>query len=240
MAGRSLTLPLATLPVAMSRPGPRIELEALAAEGGALGGVLRSIPPGDWARPTRCPLFDVRMIVVHLLRQADGVADVCDQPFVDLEPQKDRLTWWDYDIEEDQADTVRWVTEAAKNEPPGPLHDRYAEALSRAVAGCERSLASGDPVVKTGAGMIRLSDYVATRVLEVTIHAMDIRDALGLAPAPTREGMAVTREILSGRLGTDPAMDDVHFALAATGRAMLTEAERVALGPLAAEFPMLA
>jgi len=80
-------------------------------------------------------------------------------------------------------------------------------------------------------------------VVEVTIHAMDMRDGLNLAPDPTEPGLTVCCEVLRGLLGADVrplGIDDVRFAETATGRATLDDAEREMLGPLAGLFPVLA
>jgi uncharacterized protein (TIGR03083 family) len=227
----------------MTRPGSHTELEALAAEGEALTSFLRTLGPDDWSKPTRCPPMDVRQIMVHITEQMNGLAEVSAQPFIDSEPQKDRLTWWDYDIEEDQADTLRFVQQAASGYPDGPLTKEWEVALGRAVEVLEPRLATGDPCVRPGSAVLRLTDYIATRVLEVTIHAMDILDAFGRPPAPTTEGLAVTHDILEGLLGADPrklGFGDADFAIAATGRRPVTAGERERLGPLADEFPLLA
>ncbi len=217
------------------------ELEAYRRESEALIRLLREIAPGDWAGPTRCPPLDVRMLVVHLIGQADGVADICARGPSDQQPEKDRLTWWDYDIAEDQAETVTWVLEAAQAESSGPLDARYESAVAAAIEAAQAL--SGDPVLTAGAGLIKLSEYLATRVLETTIHAMDVRDAVARSPAPTEGGLDVTLGILAGRLGADPlglGFNGIEFALAATGRATLDESQRSALGPLADRLPLLA
>jgi hypothetical protein len=79
-------------------------------------------------------------------------------------------------------------------------------------------------------------------LIEVGIHTMDLRDALGLEPDPSPEGLEGLCDVLRGILGADlrtMGVDDVHFALAGTGRAKLTDAEREMLGPLADSFPLL-
>jgi hypothetical protein len=104
-------------------------------------------------------------------------------------------------------------------------------------------LAGGDRLYRSIFGLIRLSEYVRTRVVEVTIHTMDLRDALGLAPDPSDEGLRVTCDVLRGLLGIDTlalGIDEVHFALAGTGRAALTDHDRDVLGPLADRLPLFA
>ena len=90
---------------------------------------------------------------------------------------------------------------------------------------------------------ILLSEYVATRVLEITIHQMDVRDAFGLDPDPSSEGLWQTLEILERRLGEDPlaiGFDAVDFVLLSTGRREVGDQDRRLLGPLAERLPLLA
>lgn len=226
----------------MARPGPREEIDALAAEGAKLSTFLRGIDEADWKRATRCPPFDVRDLVIHMTAMMEGVAKACTEQFPDADAQKDRMTWWDYDIEQDQKETVEWVVEARAQYPDGPILAEWEAGLERAVAAVIACMQQDDPMVRPGDTFIRLSDYVATRVLEVTIHAMDVRDAFGLGPDPSQEGMAVTLDILSGRLGADPlalGFSAADFANASTGRRALTDEEKQRLGPLADLLPLL-
>jgi hypothetical protein len=105
-----------------------------------------------------------------------------------------------------------------------------------------RELTEANPVVRSPFGTLRLREYVRTRCVEVAIHSMDLRAALGMAPDPTPEGLEAACDVLRGLLGTDLrrlGMDEVRFALAGTGRAELSAAEREMLGPLADSFPLL-
>ena len=227
----------------MTRPGPREEIDALAAEGAKLSAFLREIDDADWKRPTRCPPLDVRDLVVHMTAMMEGVAKSCTERFPEADAQKDRMTWWDYDIEQDQEETVGWIADARARYPDGPILAEWEVGLHAALAAVVSSMQQGDPMVRPSEAFIRLSDYVATRVLEVTIHTMDVRDAFGLDPDPSPQGMAVTHGILSGLLGADPrtlGFSDADFALASTGRRALTSQEGERLGPLADLLPLLA
>ncbi|MGH2793604.1 MAG: hypothetical protein ACRDKG_04800, partial [Actinomycetota bacterium] len=149
----------------------------------------------------------------------------------------------DYDIEEDQAETLRWIEKATNEYPAGPLADRWSTAVDRCVDLLRVATAEGDPVVRPGDNPILLSDYAATRVLEVTIHTMDVLDAFGFAPDPSPEGLAVTLGILTRRLGADPlamGFDGADFAVLSTGRRPLTDDDRSRLGAAVERLPLLA
>ena len=223
--------------------GSREEVDALAAECDRLTAFLHGISDDDWSRPTRCAPWDVRMVLIHMTAMMERVAETCAEPFAEEEPRKDRLRWWDYDIEEDQAETAEWIEAESKRYPEGSVLGEWEAAVGRAVPAASAILDDVDPVVMPGEQPIRLSEYIATRVLEMTIHATDVLDAFGRAPDPSPAGLAVTMTILSGRLGADPrtfGLDDADFALASTGRREVTDAERERLGPLAEKLPLLA
>ncbi|MGY1600740.1 maleylpyruvate isomerase family mycothiol-dependent enzyme [Geodermatophilus sp. SYSU D00815] len=66
-----------------TRPAPRSAVlareEALrlaAGEYGRFAAQLRRLRPGDWARPTECPAWDVRQMAAHVLGMAEMVASL--------------------------------------------------------------------------------------------------------------------------------------------------------------------
>lgn len=227
----------------MPPPGPREEIDALAAEGARTSAFLLGLDAPDWKAPTRCPPWDVRDLVVHMTGMMEGTGTISLQEPLATPPVKNRVTWWDYDIEEDQAETREWVEESSARMPEGPLNERWQAALDRGIPAVTALLRDGDPVVQAGDNPILLSEFIATRVLEITIHTMDVRDAFGLGPDPSPEGLAVTLGILATRLGADPqamGFDGPDFVLLSTGRRPATDADRARLGSLASNLPLLA
>jgi hypothetical protein len=89
-----------------------------------------------------------------------------------------------------------------------------------------------------------LEEFLKTRVVEITVHGMDLADALQRDPWPTAEGLDLTTEILRGILGADAPSElgwgPMTFVEKGTGRQPLSELERSTLGPLAERFPLLA
>jgi uncharacterized protein (TIGR03083 family) len=223
--------------------GPRREIEALAAEGAKVSAFLRGLDDAGWKAPTRCPPWDVREIVIHMTTMMRVMGETAEKPSVSEEPGKDRASWWDYDIEEDKAESLTFMEEQTTRFPAGGIDEEWRSALERGVAAVRSALATGDPVVRPWDSAILLSEYVATRVLEITIHQMDVRDAFGLPPDPSPEGLAITLDILRRRLGGDPiemGFKGVDFILLATGRRELDDHDRARLGMPATRLPLLA
>ena len=73
--------------------------------------------------------------------------------------------------------------------------------------------------------LMRLDEFVASRVVEAVVHGIDLTDALGREPIATPEGVAVTAAILDELLARKtvagrPAdlTDDLAWVRAASGR----------------------
>jgi uncharacterized protein (TIGR03083 family) len=73
--------------------------------------------------------------------------------------------------------------------------------------------------------LIRLDDFMATRVVEAVVHGIDLTDALGLPSTATRSGLSHTARILDDlhargtRAGRPPGLeDDAAWVRAASGR----------------------
>jgi hypothetical protein len=99
-------------------------------------------------------------------------------------------------------------------------------------------------VVVTIGPVLTLEEYLKTRVLEVTVHRMDLEDALGRRGWGTDTAVSIVDDILVGLLGTEPPRsldwDVVDFIDVGTGRRELTEPERAKLGVrLSKRFPLL-
>jgi uncharacterized protein (TIGR03083 family) len=98
------------------------------------------------------------------------------------------------------------------------------DPLSTVRATADRVLAvvadtSDDAVCATPVGGIRLADYLPSRVLELTVHTVDLHDALALEPLPPADAARISLALvgeLAVRTGGAPAV-----LRATTGRAGL-------------------
>ena len=88
-----------------------------------------------------------------------------------------------------------------------------------------------------------MDDFLKTRVLEVTVHRMDLEDALGRKGWGTDRAVSIVDDTLEGLLGEQPPSelewDVVDFIEVGAGRRPLTEEERRILGALADRFPLI-
>lgn len=216
-------------------------LDALEAETQRTGAFLAGLTAEDWGRPTRCPPMNLRELALHTLRGAYRIVRFLQAP-VPGEPEKDAVTYYRYDPLALGKDVVeRAQIESEKRGPGADISAEWNQAWPDALRAA-RAASDDDPVVASPLGTIRLHEYLRTRCVEVTIHAMDLRHALDLDPNPTPAGLEAACDVLRGSLGADLrplGMDDVRFALTGTGREKLTDAEREMLGPLADPFPLL-
>jgi uncharacterized protein (TIGR03083 family) len=205
-------------------------------------GVVTELTDADFSSPTRCPPWDVRVLIGHMIRDLDRVVTYLEEPAPDA-AATDAITYFSsYDPRAEGAAITASSTETA---------DRYGSAAAL-VMGLEETLrrcldraGAEDPgrILRTRLTTIRLDEFLKTRILEIGVHGLDLADALERDPWLTGAAGRVILEILRGLLGDDPSSSlgwsDLVFIETGTGRRALTDGERTFLGPLAEAFPLL-
>jgi uncharacterized protein (TIGR03083 family) len=198
---------------------PTHALAALRMEGDALAGVLAAMTSADLDRPTRLGDWTVQQLVAHLVRGVDRLPTYVAAP----EPPDTTTDWLDYWSRAAESDP-RSISDRAK-EFASSINGRPVLEVWRRTVTDALTVAEGTPRdrrLHTPFGGIRLDHYLPTRVLEVTVHGLDLRAALGLEEVATPYALEVTTAVLVGLLdGPVPAdldEDPVGFILAATGR----------------------
>ena len=119
------------------------------------------------------------------------------------------------DINEQIAERGRKTAEQLTDDPAVFVRQLAMERSVPAV-----NSAPNDAVITTQVGGMRLTDYLLTRVLELTVHTLDLAAATGQQPRPPRDAMAATLRLLA-----DLALDSGHaqeLALLATGRGIVS------------------
>lgn len=193
-------------------------ISAFRTEADALHTILSSLTGGWAARTTRLPAWDLHQLVAHAMRAATRVTAYLGRPA----PDRAEIDWLDYWRRADDTDpdgvAQRAIEDASSLDTAGAA-EAFGQAWVDALAAARDA---GAAHLLTGPfGGMRLDHYLPTRVVELTVHGLDIRAALDLAETPTDEGAEVTTAVLEGLYGGRPPElvgDDVGFILAGTGR----------------------
>ncbi|MGZ0148379.1 maleylpyruvate isomerase N-terminal domain-containing protein [Kribbella sp. WER1] len=207
---------------------------------GRLTETVQGLSDADFARETRCPGMPVAPLLVHLLYDAERALTAFASPAV-VEPDRDFVSYW-ADVPA-QGDTSFVRTVASAYRRPAMLVQHWREVSEAAVRAAAMGLATKGHRIETQGHVLRASDFVATLVLEATVHHLDLTVGLPAAPEPDPEALQVTARTLDGLFGPDAwdviAWDTTTYVLKATGRVPLDEADHDMLGPHAKRLPLL-
>jgi uncharacterized protein (TIGR03083 family) len=203
---------------------------------------VRGLPDEAFATPTRCPPWDVRVLVGHMVRDLDGVPRYLADPAPDAATTDAVAYWRSYDPRtEGPRITDNSVEFADRYVTSAELVEGFDSTLRR----CLEQAGGEDParVLRTRMTSIRLDEFVRTRILEIGVHGMDLAAAIDRRPWLTSAAASVVLSILIGLWGDDPTTalgwSDLTFIETATGRRSLSDAERAVLGDRANAFPLL-
>jgi hypothetical protein len=206
----------------------------------ALRTAVAELPDEAFARPSGCTGWLVRDLVCHLIIDAQDILITLVTP-VETEPTRDAVTYWDI-VEgptgEDPLDALI-VRLAAAYEEPWLLTFHLDDVGSAAGRAAELA----DPTVRVGTRdqVLTVRDYLSAYVLEWTLHHLDLIANLPDAAQPPAEGLARSRELMEKIAGAafPASFSDKDALLIGTGRRAPVNAEKDALGELAAKLPLV-
>ncbi|MFI6092919.1 maleylpyruvate isomerase N-terminal domain-containing protein [Streptomyces sp. NPDC051218] len=207
----------------------------------ALRTAVAELPDEAFAQPSGCAGWLVRDLVCHLVIDAQDVLITLATP-ADAEPTRDALTYWDVTATpptgEDPLDALTVRLAAAYEEPW--LLKFHLDDLGSA-AGRAAGLADTAARVSTRDEVLTTGDYLTTYVMEWTLHHLDLIAHLPGVAGPPVEGLARCREMLEEIVGAafPASFSDADALLVGTGRRGPTDAEKSALGGLAAKLPVV-
>ena len=218
-------------------------VDVLAGECEAAATAMARVAEADYARPTRCPAWNVKALLAHVWRDVDRILEYTPQPAPDA-ADSDAVAYYltGYDPAADAADVAARAIEIAARFGAGrDLLSDFDERWRRAVDVARAT--PPDRLIRTFGPALRFDQYLCTRTLEAAIHGLELADALGVAPWITPAADDLVVAMLVAMLGEDVrdrlGWDDVTFIDATTGRRRLDDDERSALGPLAERLPVL-
>ena len=175
---------------------------------------LRSVTPDLWDRPAALADWSTRELAAHALR-----AFVTIEGYLAAEPHTDRILGdaAEYYAAALSDPTVHEGVAVRGRQAGRQLIDPVgeAEATIAAVLALVAATADDEPV-NTFAGQITLSEYLATRVVEVGVHTLDLQRATGQHPELHPATAAVVRSVLTQLAAPVPLI------LALSGRTTLS------------------
>ena len=180
---------------------------------------LRAIGPEQWDTPSGVGEWTVRELAAHALRGFSML-----QHAITDEPRVDRIV----------SDAGEYyATALAANDIHAAIAQRgrdgglaladpvgQAEPLIEQVSSMVSSMGDDDPV-NTIVGQMTLTEYLATRVVEVGVHTLDLQRATGQFPELHSETSEVILSVLVGMASPVPLI------LALTGRLSLPPGHNV-------------
>jgi hypothetical protein len=189
----------------------------------------RGLGEAEWATPTKLRPLDESQPPWTLFELA-GHFDISIGLTVMLmaEPQagqvgRDRVSFFIFPRSEVAPVVYGYAYTMVEGKTPAQMPDVLAATFAKTIEGA-RSLAP-ETVGPGYYALMRLDEFVASRVVEAVVHGLDLTDALGREPNANLEGVAVTAAILDDLLarktvaGRPPNLaDDMAWVRAASGR----------------------
>ena len=174
--------------------------EALVEQGWSVHEWFSGLEPEAYARPSVLPGWDVRALLAHVEQLLDGMLTVLARPTREAPLSPDVLVGRYADA---AGEMSRRVLDHADAYDPAVLLDRLAGTLDRVAA----RLGSAEPLptaVSSARGPALPADVVATRVVELVVHADDLsRTFPEREPVPLlRPALGVACRALVGIMGT--------------------------------------
>ena len=183
--------------------------------------ILAMVAPLDtaqWYKPSKLAGWDILTLVAHIVRATENLVKYAAEP--SDEPAKvDRVSYWHFDGRGVAEGISQRAVEDAAQTSPEALPLEFERSLKTALAVLDNVPAS--TVIKSRLAPITLVEFTATRILELTIHGLDLALALEEPPRFDPAAQAITVEILEALIKqprpTELA-DDIVFIGAAAGR----------------------
>jgi Mycothiol maleylpyruvate isomerase N-terminal domain len=205
------------------------DLRTLATELGRVEQAFRGLSESDWRRPTLLQPVNQTQAPWTLFELA-GHLDISIglTRMLIADPQqgqvgRDRVSFFIFHRLQEAPLVYDYAYTMVAGKTPAQMPDVLHETFTKSV---EESRATSPAVVGSGYyALMRLGEFVPSRVVEAVVHGLDLTDAIGADPIATAEGVALTAAILDELLARRtvagrPAdlADDMAWVRAASGR----------------------
>ena len=172
-----------------------MRIDALAAafrdQTAAIAEWLHGVPEADFARPSVLPGWDIRTLLGHVLLVVSGAIDrLGTREAASATPVAEYVTRYRRDVDE----LERRTNDVTATRSPADLL-----AALRAVPDPDLGGLESGTVLQGPRGPIRADDWLATRVVDLVVHADDLSRSLPLrSPVPIeRSALAIATRLLA-------------------------------------------
>jgi len=205
-------------------------IDTLADELARIEAAFRGLTEPEWAASTRLVPVDPELphwTVFELAGHFDISIGLARMLLQNQDPDgqvgRDRVSFFIFPRSEVAPVVYDYAYTMVEGKTPEQMPDVLHETFSRTV---EEARASAPGTVGSGYyALMRIDEFVTSRIVEAVVHGMDLTDALGRDSIATPDGIAVTAGILDDLLGRRTVAgrppdltDDLAWIRAASGR----------------------
>lgn len=191
----------------------------------------RGVTEEQWSLPTRLEPLDPALphwTIFELAGHFDisiGLTRMLIAEPQDGQPGRDRVSFFIFPRSEVAPVVYDYAYTMVEGKQPSDMVGVLEETFGKTV---EESRSTAPETIGSGYyALMRLDEFVPSRVVEAVVHGLDLTDALGLDPAASAEGVAITAEILDELLARrtvagrpSDLSDDMQWIRAASGRGL--------------------
>jgi hypothetical protein len=176
------------------------------------------VPYGD-----ELPPWTLKGLVAHI-DISIGLTGALLASIQDGQPGRDRVSFFIADRSEVAPAVYSYANAMAAEHTIETLTARVRQTFIDTVEGARQH--SPETIGSGYFALMRLDEWIPTRVVEAVVHGIDVADALDRPPTPTGPGLDMTALILDDLLArrttagrpTDLIQDDLAWVRAASGR----------------------
>ncbi len=191
---------------------------ALRGQSELLTQTLRGLSAEEWKKPSKLAGWDIFTLAAHTMRAPETIIRYGAKP-VDEAAQLNHVSYYEFNGPDIAEGVSQRAIESAAKSSPETLPDEFSQIMTEALALLDKW--PGSTVIRSAFGTITLEEFIPTRIVELTIHGLDLFLALNQPAEYDVQALKITAEILD-KLLSEPRptalADDANFVAAASGR----------------------
>jgi uncharacterized protein (TIGR03083 family) len=157
-----------------------MHLEVLRGECRRISTVVDALPEQSFAERTRLPAWTIKDLLAHLCIEVEATTDGLAE-FPPAAVHEDSVSYWSYDATVESEPIADAAKALAATFGSGAGLAAAWDRAWRTVVEVATSHEDSRPI-RSGTSAMTLNEFLKTRILEVTVHGLDLADALGRRP----------------------------------------------------------